>query len=52
MRPSRPQGPVSRVPRPLRDFFYRVFARNRYRWFGRSEVCRVPTPALRARFLP
>lgn len=39
------------VPRPLRDVVYRFIARNRYRWFGRSEVCRVPTPELRARFL-
>ncbi|MBX3186996.1 MAG: thiol-disulfide oxidoreductase DCC family protein [Labilithrix sp.] len=39
------------VPRPIRDFFYRWFARNRYRWFGKTEACRVPTPALRARFL-
>ena len=39
------------VPRPLRDVVYRWFARNRYRWFGRSESCRVPTPELRARFL-
>lgn len=39
------------VPRPIRDFFYRVLARNRYRWFGKREECRVPTPELRARFL-
>ena len=39
------------VPRPLRDLVYRWFARNRYRWFGKSETCRVPTPELRARFL-
>jgi predicted DCC family thiol-disulfide oxidoreductase YuxK len=39
------------VPRLLRDAVYRVIARNRYRWFGRSEQCRVPTPELRARFL-
>jgi predicted DCC family thiol-disulfide oxidoreductase YuxK len=39
------------VPRPLRDVVYRWFARNRYRWFGKSETCRVPTPELRARFL-
>lgn len=39
------------VPRPLRDLVYRWIARNRYRWFGKSETCRVPTPALRARFL-
>jgi predicted DCC family thiol-disulfide oxidoreductase YuxK len=39
------------VPRVVRDVVYRFIARNRYRWFGRSETCRVPTPALRARFL-
>lgn len=39
------------VPRPLRDVVYRWVARNRYRWFGRGESCRVPTPELRARFL-
>lgn len=39
------------VPRPLRDVVYRWIARNRYRWFGKTESCRVPTPELRARFL-
>jgi len=40
------------VPRPIRDWAYDVLARNRYRWFGRRDVCMVPTPDLRARFLP
>lgn len=39
------------VPRPVRDFVYRYIARNRYRWFGRSVECRLPSPALRGRFL-
>jgi predicted DCC family thiol-disulfide oxidoreductase YuxK len=39
------------VPRFLRDAVYKFIARNRYRWFGRTEECRIPTPALRARFL-
>ena len=39
------------VPRFIRDAVYRWVARNRYRWFGKSEACRVPTPELRARFL-
>jgi predicted DCC family thiol-disulfide oxidoreductase YuxK len=39
------------VPRPLRDVVYRWVARNRYRWFGKADACRLPTPALRARFL-
>jgi len=40
------------VPRFLRTPVYRLIARNRYRWFGRQETCRVPTPEERARFLP
>lgn len=39
------------VPRPVRDAVYRWFARNRYRWFGKTDACRVPTPELKARFL-
>ena len=39
------------VPRPLRDAVYDWVARNRYRWFGREDACRIPTPELRARFL-
>lgn len=39
------------VPRPLRDWVYDRFAQNRYRWFGRSETCMLPTPELEARFL-
>jgi predicted DCC family thiol-disulfide oxidoreductase YuxK len=40
------------VPRPIRDLIYAWIARNRYRWFGRRDRCMVPTPELRARFLP
>ena len=39
------------IPAPVRDLVYDWVARNRYRWFGREEACRLPTPALRARFL-
>ncbi|MDQ4120781.1 MAG: thiol-disulfide oxidoreductase DCC family protein [Acidobacteriota bacterium] len=39
------------VPRPVRDFFYRLFARYRYRLFGKKEVCMMPTPDIKARFL-
>lgn len=39
------------VPWPLRDLVYRWVAANRYRWFGKADVCRVPTPELRARFI-
>ena len=39
------------VPRFVRDFFYELIARNRYRWFGKTNECRIPTPELRARMV-
>ncbi len=39
------------VPKRLRDRAYRAFAKRRIAWFGRPTQCRVPTPALRTRFL-
>jgi predicted DCC family thiol-disulfide oxidoreductase YuxK len=39
------------VPRPVRDVVYGWIARNRYRWFGKRDTCRIPTPELRERFL-
>jgi len=40
------------IPRSIRDFAYDVVAGNRYQWFGRRSVCRVPTPQERPKFLP
>lgn len=39
------------VPKPIRDRVYRWIARNRYRWFGKTDACRLPTPELARRFL-
>ncbi len=39
------------VPRFLRDAVYDFIAKRRYRWFGKKDVCMVPTSELRARFL-
>lgn len=39
------------IPRPVRDFFYKLFAKNRYRLFGKKEACMLPTPEVRQRFL-
>jgi predicted DCC family thiol-disulfide oxidoreductase YuxK len=39
------------VPRPVRDWGYRVIARNRYRMFGRYDACPMPTEDTRSRFL-
>lgn len=40
-----------RAPRALRDPLYDLIARNRYRIFGRTEVCMVPDPSQADRFL-
>lgn len=39
------------APRLIRDPIYDLTARNRYRIFGRTETCMVPSPEIRARFL-
>src|SRR6266545_5452736 len=32
------------LPPALRDYVYDLVARHRYRWFGRTDACRMPTP--------
>jgi predicted DCC family thiol-disulfide oxidoreductase YuxK len=39
------------VPRSIRDWAYKMFAKYRYRVFGKREECMIPTPEIRARFL-
>lgn len=40
------------IPLPLRNLGYTLVAKNRYRFFGKNETCRMPTAAERLRFLP
>jgi len=39
------------VPKFIRDFFYNIIARNRYKWFGKKESCMMPPADWRERFL-
>ena len=39
------------LPLSFRDFIYDLIAGSRYRMFGKSESCMIPTPELKARFL-
>ncbi len=39
-------------PRFLRNAVYRLIARYRYRVFGKHDICRIPSPSERERFLP
>ena len=49
--PVRWLQPLLGVPAFIRDPIYDVIARNRYRWFGRTATCFVPTPETRLRFI-
>jgi len=39
------------IPPIIRNKMYRLFAKNRYRLFGRKESCLLPTRSQRKRFL-
>ena len=39
------------VPKFIRDWVYNQIAQHRYQWFGKKDVCMVPTKSLGARFL-
>jgi predicted DCC family thiol-disulfide oxidoreductase YuxK len=39
------------VPKFIRDAAYRLVAKNRYRLFGKHEVCMMPDPKYRDKFL-
>ncbi|MGE3468048.1 MAG: thiol-disulfide oxidoreductase DCC family protein [Pyrinomonadaceae bacterium] len=39
------------VPAFIRDRCYKLFAKYRYRMFGRQDACMLPTPDVRDRFL-
>ena len=39
------------IPEFIRDFCYKLFAKYRYRLFGKKDVCMMPTPDIRERFL-
>ena len=38
------------IPRFIREPIYFFIAKNRYRFFGKNESCRLPTPEERQRF--
>jgi predicted DCC family thiol-disulfide oxidoreductase YuxK len=39
------------VPPFIRNAVYKFVAKNRYKWFGKTETCWVPTPELKTLFL-
>jgi predicted DCC family thiol-disulfide oxidoreductase YuxK len=43
--------PLRLMPASMQDWIYQKIARNRYRLFGRKDMCAVPDPALCARLI-
>jgi len=43
--------PFMIIPAAIRDWFYKLFAKYRYKLFGKKDVCMVPTPDVRERFV-
>lgn len=39
------------IPKPIRDFLYQWIAQHRYRWFGKSDTCRMRSIEDNHRFL-
>ena len=39
------------IPPFIRHAVYNFIAKNRYKWFGKEDSCRIPTPELRQRFM-
>ncbi|CAN5259602.1 thiol-disulfide oxidoreductase DCC family protein [soil metagenome] len=39
------------LPTFIRDIPYNIIVKYRYKWFGKTEECMIPSPELRARFL-
>jgi len=39
------------IPKSMRDSLYRYIARNRYKLFGKQNICMLPTPENQKRFL-
>ncbi|WP_316747498.1 thiol-disulfide oxidoreductase DCC family protein [Pedobacter gandavensis] len=39
------------IPPFIRDFFYQLISKNRYRIWGKQDSCMIPSPELKSKFL-
>ena len=39
------------VPPIIRNIFYNILSKYRYRWFGKRDACRIPSPEEKEKFL-
>jgi len=43
--------PLIILPGPIRDFLYDLIAKNRYKFFGKRDICRIPSENEKKKFL-
>ncbi|WP_347926171.1 DCC1-like thiol-disulfide oxidoreductase family protein [Pontimicrobium sp. SW4] len=39
------------IPPFIRNWVYDYIAKNRYKWYGKKDICMIPTQELKAKFL-
>jgi predicted DCC family thiol-disulfide oxidoreductase YuxK len=39
------------IPEKIRDYFYMIFSKHRYKLFGKKNACMIPSPEIRNKFL-
>ena len=39
------------IPKFIRDYGYKLIAKNRYKLFGKKDNCMIPTPEFKVKFL-
>lgn len=39
------------IPPFIRNWVYDYIAKNRYKWYGKTKECMIPTPELKSKFL-
>lgn len=39
------------IPEGISNVVYDYIAKNRYRWYGKTDACMIPTPELKSKFL-
>jgi len=43
--------PIIIIPPFIRNIFYYIIAKNRYRWFEKLNKCMVPTDEIKSKFI-
>ena len=39
------------VPTSIKNIFYEIFAKNRYKWYGKKEICMIPSEDIVGKFI-